>query len=82
MNIYKSLLIILLFLTSCHRNAICPAYHSVDPSSSKINMSKEKFVNSEKTESNKEQVEKQVERELKKNTNRRKSHNLFPSYMR
>lgn len=83
----KFIKIILLFslsytLICCHRNAVCPAYHNVDPTRSKINMSKEKFINNKKTENNKEEVEKQVERELKKRHNRKKSTNLFPSYMR
>jgi hypothetical protein len=71
---------------SCQRAATCPAYSSVDPSKSNINMSKEKFVNAEvkpKTpEDNKKEVEKRKKDELNKKYNRKKSTNLFPSYMR
>ena len=72
--------------SSCRRNASCPAYHSVDPSKSNINQSKEKFVNAElkekKPEDNKKEVDKKKKDELSKKYNRKKSTNLFPSYMR
>lgn len=93
MNTYlkKSFLIlsatlVLILGNSCQRAATCPAYSSVDPSKSNINMSKEKFVNAEvkpKTpEDNKKEVEKRKNAELNKKYNRKKSTNLFPSYMR
>ena len=78
--------LVLILGNSCQRAAICPAYSSVDPSKSNINMSKEKFVNAEvkpKTpEYNKKEVEKRKNAELNKKYNRKKSTNLFPSYMR
>ena len=81
-----SSLIMLVGFSSCRRNATCPAYHSVDPSKSNLNMSKEKFVNAEvkeKTpEDNKKEVKKRKKDELNKKYNRKKSTNLFPSYMR
>lgn len=77
---------VLILGNSCQRAATCPAYYSVDPSKSNINMSKEKFVNAEvkpKTpEDNKKEVEKRKNAELNKKYNRKKSTNLFPSYMR
>ena len=93
MNTYlkKSFLVlsatlVLILGNSCQRAATCPAYSSVDPSKSNINMSKEKFVNAEvkpKTpEDNKKEVEKRKNAELNKKYNRKKSTNLFPSYMR
>ena len=78
--------LVLILGNSCQRAATCPAYSSVDPSKSNINMSKEKFVNAEvkpKTpEDNKKEVEKRKNAELNKKYNRKKSTNLFPSYMR
>lgn len=78
--------LVLILVNSCQRAATCPAYSSVDPSKSNINMSKEKFVNAEvkpKTpEDNKKEVEKRKNAELNKKYNRKKSTNLFPSYMR
>lgn len=78
--------LVLILGHSCQRAATCPAYSSVDPSKSNINMSKEKFVNAEvkpKTpEDNKKEVEKRKNAELNKKYNRKKSTNLFPSYMR
>ncbi len=85
-TIIFSLLFLSFSLSSCRRNASCPAYHSVDPSKSNLNMSKEKFVNAdikEKTaEDNKKEVEKRKKAELNKKYNRKKSTNLFPKYMR
>jgi hypothetical protein len=78
--------LVIILGNSCQRAATCPAYSSVDPSKSNINMSKEKFVNAEvkpKTpEDNKKEVEKRKNDELNKKYNRKKSTNLFPSYMR
>jgi hypothetical protein len=78
--------LVIILGNSCQRAATCPAYSSVDPSKSNINMSKEKFVNAEvkpKTpEDNKKEVEKRKNAELNKKYNRKKSTNLFPSYMR
>jgi hypothetical protein len=72
--------------SSCQRQASCPAYNSVDPSKSNVSMSKEKFMNSElkaKTpEENKKEVEKKKKEQLNTTHNRKKSSNLFPSYMR
>jgi hypothetical protein len=78
--------LVIILGNSCQRAATCPAYSSVDPSKSNINRSKEKFVNAEvkpKTpEDNKKEVEKRKNDELNKKYNRKKSTNLFPSYMR
>ncbi len=91
-TLFLLLFFCLIFSSSCQRKASCPAYTGIDPNplfsdgSNSAHMSKEKFVNAEvkpKTpEDNKKEVEKRKNDQMNKKYNRKKSTNLFPSYMR
>jgi hypothetical protein len=92
-GLFFLLLSLIFVMGSCQRKgASCPAYTGIDPNplfsdgSNSAHMSKEKFVNAEvkpKTpEDNKKEVEKRKNDQMNKKYNRKKSTNLFPSYMR
>jgi hypothetical protein len=75
----------ILFLSSCYKRAVCPAYQHIDPTRKNVNMSKEKFVNSTMNMTNaerKKDIEKRKNAELNQVHNRKKSLNLFPAHMR
>jgi hypothetical protein len=72
--------------SSCHRGPSCPAYGGIDPGFSTPNPDSEQrkaIATAKNPRNNKREVEKKKKEQLKgKRFNRKKSTNLFPSYMR
>lgn len=72
--------------SSCHRGPSCPAYRGIDPAFSTPNPDSEQrkaMAGAQDPKNNKREVEKKKKEQLKgKRFNRKKSSNLFPSYMR